>query len=336
MMSDRQAPLPGLEDLAPSPLLVRSSTPPASPVAAALDSYPGGKAGAGVYQTLINQIPPHTVYIEAFLGGGAVMRKKLPAVASIGIDADAAALSRWAGCDHPGLTLIHGDSLAFLSSYPWAGGEFVYCDPPYLLDLRKSGRLMYACEFETPEMHAELLEMLLSLPAMVMLSGYRSQLYSERLRGWRTLTYQAMTRGGRPATEWLWMNYPQPTELHDPRYIGEGFRERERIKKKVHRWRCNLQAMPPLERFAIWTALQEIAAGTASPQASSLEDHRPQRCPRVTPEPVGPSGSPLTAPDGLVDLALPDGGSSCSSPLTAPGGGILSPSAAGGPSRPSR
>jgi hypothetical protein len=30
-------------------------------------SYPGGKGGSGVYQTIINQQPPHEVYIEPFL-----------------------------------------------------------------------------------------------------------------------------------------------------------------------------------------------------------------------------------------------------------------------------
>lgn len=28
--------------------------------------YPGGKGGAGVFQTIINQFPPHRVYIEPF------------------------------------------------------------------------------------------------------------------------------------------------------------------------------------------------------------------------------------------------------------------------------
>ena len=37
-------------------------------------AYPGGKNGAGVYQTLINLIPPHDTYIETYLGGGAIMR----------------------------------------------------------------------------------------------------------------------------------------------------------------------------------------------------------------------------------------------------------------------
>jgi hypothetical protein len=34
-------------------------------------SYPGGKNGLGVYQAIINRMPPHQVYIEPFLGLGA-------------------------------------------------------------------------------------------------------------------------------------------------------------------------------------------------------------------------------------------------------------------------
>ena len=58
-------------------------------------SYPGGKAGSGVYQQIINQIPPHQVYIEPFLGGGAVLLHKRPAWSSIGIDSDAAVVAAW-------------------------------------------------------------------------------------------------------------------------------------------------------------------------------------------------------------------------------------------------
>ena len=50
-------------------------------------AYPGAKNGAGVFQTIINQIPPHEVYIEPYLGGGAIMRAKLAApIANIGVD----------------------------------------------------------------------------------------------------------------------------------------------------------------------------------------------------------------------------------------------------------
>lgn len=58
-------------------------------------SYPGGKAGPGVYQQIINQMPPHDVYIEAFLGAGAIMRRKRPAGLNIGIEADAGVIANF-------------------------------------------------------------------------------------------------------------------------------------------------------------------------------------------------------------------------------------------------
>ncbi len=61
-------------------------------------TYPGGKNGPGVYQTLINQIPPHDTYIETHLGGGAVLRHKRPAALNIGIDLHGPALTAVAGC----------------------------------------------------------------------------------------------------------------------------------------------------------------------------------------------------------------------------------------------
>ena len=38
--------------------------------------YAGGKNGAGIFQRIINQMPPHNCYIEAFLGSGAILRRK--------------------------------------------------------------------------------------------------------------------------------------------------------------------------------------------------------------------------------------------------------------------
>lgn len=57
--------------------------------------YPGGKSGAGVYQKIINLMPPHQVYIEPFLGGGSVLRRKRPAQHNIGIDLDPAVIAIW-------------------------------------------------------------------------------------------------------------------------------------------------------------------------------------------------------------------------------------------------
>ncbi|MBY8168177.1 hypothetical protein KW507_15995 [Vibrio fluvialis] len=48
----------------------------------------GSKAASGAYQQIINLMPPHDCYIEAFLGGGTVMKRKAPAIRSFGLDLD--------------------------------------------------------------------------------------------------------------------------------------------------------------------------------------------------------------------------------------------------------
>ena len=58
-------------------------------------TYPGGKNAPGVYQTIINLMPPHAVYIEPFLGSGAIMRLKRRARVTIGIDRDPQAIKQW-------------------------------------------------------------------------------------------------------------------------------------------------------------------------------------------------------------------------------------------------
>jgi site-specific DNA-adenine methylase len=81
-------------------------------------TYPGGKGGSGVWQRIINQMPPHKTYVEAFLGGGSVLLAKRPAVASIGIDADAAVIEAWRSspATTPNMTLVHGDGIAYLDA----------------------------------------------------------------------------------------------------------------------------------------------------------------------------------------------------------------------------
>lgn len=43
-------------------------------------SYPGGKNASGLPQWIVAAQPTHTVYCEPFLGHGAVMRNKPPAL----------------------------------------------------------------------------------------------------------------------------------------------------------------------------------------------------------------------------------------------------------------
>src|SRR5262249_13623936 len=82
------------------------------------------------------------------------------------------------------------------------------------------------------------------------------QLYADRLRHWHSIQFQAMTHGG-PRTEWLWCNFPEPIALHNYRYLGIGFRERERIKRKKQRWTDRLHRLPLLERQALLAGIDD-------------------------------------------------------------------------------
>jgi hypothetical protein len=232
-----------------------------------LSRYPGGKNGAGVFQTLVNLIPPHELYIEAFVGSGAVLRNKRCA-ASIIIDADADVARAWLvdRGDDRSLTVIHGDARSTLAILNERGlltpRTFIYCDPPYVRSARRSQASLYRHEM-TDEEHELLLALLLTLRASVAISGYRHPIYDAALGDWRRLDFPAMTRAGL-ATESVWMNYEPPAELADYRHLGKNFRERERIKRKTHRWRRRLLRMPTLERRALLAALLELEPSDAA------------------------------------------------------------------------
>lgn len=220
--------------------------------------YPGGKGGAGVAQQIINQIPPHRVYIEPFVGGGSVFEKKAPAASSVLADRDPAVALHWSRSTsaRPDVEVLNRCALDLLSSYPWCGDEFVYLDPPYVHSTR-SDLSIYRFEMDDGG-HAQLLTLLASLPVPWALSGYRSAMYDEatRLHGWRRIDFNAMTRGG-VRVESRWMNYPEPSTLAEYTYAGSDFRERQRIKRKVDRWLCKLEALEPVERSALLSAMAD-------------------------------------------------------------------------------
>ena len=165
--------------------------------------YFGSKATSGLCQPLIAMMPPHDTYIETHLGGGAIMRRKPAALHNIGIDRDARALGEFE-CDYR-VELIHGCAHRFLSEYAFEGSELLYSDPPYLRHTRTS-KHRYRFDYEEAD-HVELLELLKGVPCQVMVSGYGSALYEERLEGWRRVELQVMNHAG-VRTECVWMNFP--------------------------------------------------------------------------------------------------------------------------------
>ena len=103
-----------------------------------MGAYFGSEATSGLYQPIIALMPPHETYIESHLGGGAIMKRKLPALRKIGIDLNQRALEKFQ-CGYP-VDLVHGCAHRFLADFDYRGRELVYCDPPYLHSTRSSGR----------------------------------------------------------------------------------------------------------------------------------------------------------------------------------------------------
>ena len=217
--------------------------------------YPGGKGGAGVYQRIINLMPSHRVYIEPFVGGGNIILNKQPAETSIVIDLDAGQLERLTPLLTSSVTSICEDAVPWLKAYPWQGDELVYCDPPYVMAAR-SGRRLYKHEM-TDAQHRELVSVLSAIPASVMLSGYQNDLYDELVSQWRRVDFPAMTHGG-VKIESIWMNYDPPAVPAELTYLGDNFRERERIKRKKARWGAKLAKLPKAEQAAIMDVLRGI------------------------------------------------------------------------------
>ena len=216
--------------------------------------YFGSKATSGLCQAIIAMMPPHDTYIESHLGGGAIMKRKPPALHNIGIDLNKKALAKFE-CSYP-VQLINGCAHQFLADYHYQGSELVYSDPPYLLHTRTSGR-RYRFDYDEED-HIELVELLKRLPCHVILSGYPSALYDKLLDGWHSLQLQVMNQGG-VRTEKLWFNF-MVDRLHWASCAGKNFTDRQRVKRKAANWGRRYQALPHAERIAVLAAMMAVEA----------------------------------------------------------------------------
>lgn len=220
-----------------------------------MPGYLGSKATSGLCQAIISMMPPHATYIETHLGGGAIMKRKAPAMRNIGIDLDSKSIGEFE-CPYP-VELIHSCAHEFLKAFPFTGTEeLVYCDPPYLLKTRTSpDRYRYRFEYRDED-HIALLDILRDLPCKVMLSGYPSQLYDTALKGWSSVQIQVMNQAG-VRTEKVWYNF-QIDRYHWSSFAGKNYTQRQTIRRKAASWAESYRKMPRHERMAVLAAIMEV------------------------------------------------------------------------------
>lgn len=244
-------------------------------------SYFGGKGASGVVHHIINQIRLHQTFVSGFLGRCAVMRWKLPAKRSIGFEIDPVVFNKWFRVFQHDIELYNADFLEVGLQLPelQSPDTFLYLDPPYLIDTRSS---LHRYPFEMTEaQHLFLLQQIKTLPCMVAISCYDSELYNTELEGWRKITFPSQTRGG-VRTETLYMNYPEPApdSLHDKAFLGRNFRAREKTKRRITTIKNKIKRLEAQEMARLRDWLQdlvtsqepELLEAAAVPQDQALPD----------------------------------------------------------------
>ncbi len=225
------------------------------------NKYDGGKNGSGTYQQIINLIPEHDWYFELFLGSGAILKNKLPARISFCMDKDPGLIASWNSLGLPGYIFKCSDAISFLESavdllnviHDTAGRIFLYLDPPYPFFVRRSLEKLYKNEL-TDQDHERLLMVCSNALFPVAISSYKNSLYDQYLKGWNIHEFESMTRQGL-RTECVYFNYESPEKLHDYRYIGRNFREREKMKLVKKNMVSKFNRIPAVLRNSI---IQEL------------------------------------------------------------------------------
>ena len=100
------------------------------------------------------------------------------------------------------------DALRLIEKYD-SPDVLMYLDPPYVRSVRRSGAL-YAHEMDASGQE-ELLRIIKSSHAKIIISGYESDLYNTALAGWHKDHTMSQTTSTEMAEETIWMNYEPPT-----------------------------------------------------------------------------------------------------------------------------
>jgi DNA adenine methylase len=106
------------------------------------------------------------------------------------------------------------DAIAVIERYGRNPKALIYCDPPYVHSTRTESK-NYVHEM-TDEQHKELAEVLRSVDAMCLISGYDGELYQELYKDWERVQWKSLVNGNkRTATEYLWIS-PSCREMQLP------------------------------------------------------------------------------------------------------------------------
>ena len=223
--------------------------------------------------------PDHGCYVEPFCGAAALYFLKVPAKVEVLNDVNGELVNLYRVVQH------HLEE--FLRQFKWALTsrqifKWLQATPPEpLTEIQRAARFFYlqknafggkvagqtfgASATAPPRLNLLRLEEDLS-DAHLRLAGATIEHldWAECIRRYdRPATlfycdppYWAATQNG-TREETLWFNFEPPTKLHDARYLGSSFRERQSRKRRLQRLQMKVKSMEPTERNAFMQWMSE-------------------------------------------------------------------------------
>lgn len=216
--------------------------------------YPGQKKIAGVYQAIINEIPPYKTFIEGFAGSAQISRLLLSSGGTYVLnDLDGSGTDDF-DCSGQGVKRFSFDinDLLFLCRV-FNTDAFLFLDPPYLHSTRPSNTKLYKFEMSVLQ-HKKFLLSVRSYSGKCLIIHPKCDLYDNELKGWRTRTIKIRYHG-KTSIETLYMNYDKPSTLQLDSYLGDQCWDRQRIKRKSDSLIAKMSALPSLERQYVLSRL---------------------------------------------------------------------------------
>lgn len=217
-----------------------------------MPTYFGGKNH--LFRAIINLIPRHARFVEAFAGSAAVSRNLARG------DAEAILVERdmhqvaWLKQrrELSGHRIVGGDAFEVLAKNMarWGPETVIFADPPYPIRDRRDARARYRCELDDDD-HRRLVDLLRRSRARVLVCGHPWGRYPTAFRDWKRHEFTTGLRSGRAGVECIWTNYDDPYPLHDYRYFGADKRLRQDLRRRVERQVEMFKAMDPNHRAAI-------------------------------------------------------------------------------------
>lgn len=221
-----------------------------------LPRYTGNKNIPGLLHTIFNNIPAVQKILEPFCGSAIISYKAPELVHTIMNDLDPTVVFAHVAAAKKNSTVTAGNGIELIRNHCKAGKEmFIYCDPPYLLSSRTSGKELYSIEFTVYD-HIQLLTAVWALDAYCMISHPRNRLYDEFLHGWRRVD-QLVNYNGTTTIESIYMNYAVPANLMTYEYLGADCWDRQRIKRMKENFISKLHRLDPQSRNMLMAAATE-------------------------------------------------------------------------------